>query len=421
VPSKQIYIIGAGPGARDILTVTARDALIRSERVFGAERLLNSFSELLQGKKTDVLVTDESIAAAIRESDEKIYAALVSGDSGFFSLSKRLFQKLVDEARGKDWELEIICGVSSVSYMASKLGVSYEDAAVKSFHGRLRQDSPNIERERLLNEMTGLAAHSRRCFFLTDGIVSPGLIFRVLSERGLGKLRASVGERLSYHDEKITIGVVNDIKRSDFRTPNIVFLENDDVKSHPSEAQDSDFIRGSVPMTKESVRILSLSKLRLKPDAICWDIGAGTGSVSCSMAFAVPYGRVYAVEKDADALSLVRQNKEKFGCYNMEVIEGAAPAAFSTLPPPDSAFIGGSSGAMTDILREILNKNPAARIVINVITLETLGVVQAFLAENRVCGAEIVQISVNEFQKTGKYSLLKAQNPVFIISFGGAE
>ena len=172
-------------------------------------------------------------------------------------------------------------------------------------------------------------------------------------------------------------------------------------------------------MTKEDVRAVSLAKLRLKSDSICWDIGAGTGSVSCAAALAVPYGRVYAVEREADALGLIRANKEKFGLYNLEVVEGAASAALSSLPRPDSVFIGGTGGALQAITREILAKNPDVRVVINAVTLETLAEARALIEENGFSDAEILQIGVSVAQKAGKYSMFRAQNPVFVISFGG--
>jgi precorrin-6Y C5,15-methyltransferase (decarboxylating) len=418
MPQKIIYIIGVGPGAQKLLTGEAREALLNSEHVLGAERLLNSFETLIHGKKKDALSSDKTIAETVRSGASKVYAVIVSGDSGFYSLSKYLFPLLHAEAQ--NWELKILCGVSSVSYFAARLGLAYDDAMVKSFHGRLRPDSAEIDKERLLNELTGLAACNGKCFFLTDGAISPNLICRTLTKRGLGELRVSIGERLSYPDEKISSYMAKNIVDNDFDTPNVVCIENDKSRKNIRvNMRDSDFIRGSVPMSKEDVRALSLSKLCLKPDAVCWDIGAGTGSLSCSMALTVPYGRVYAVEKDTEALNLIRQNKEKFGCYNIEIIEGAAPSVLSTLPPPDSVFIGGSGGELLAIVNEIYGKNCRARIVINAITLETLNAAQAIIIERQFSDAQITQISVSEFKKTGAYNLLRAQNPVFIISFSG--
>ena len=50
-----------------------------------------------------------------------------------------------------------------------------------------------------------------------------------------------------------------------------------------------------VPMTKCEVRSVCLSKLALTRDAVCWDIGAGTGSVAVEMGLQAREGHVYAV------------------------------------------------------------------------------------------------------------------------------
>lgn len=414
--TKQVYIIGAGPGGEGLLTGEALKALEESECVLGARRLLDSFQALLRGRRTLALTGAEAVIGAIRDGGQRVYAVLVSGDSGFFSLC-RLTLPL---ARAEGWEVRVLCGVSSVAYFASRLGVTYDDAVLRSFHGSLRSGSAGLERERLLNELTGHAAQNGKCFFLTDGELSPGLVCAALAGRGLGELRVSVGERLSLRDEKISTGTAAGLLGMEFGCPNIICVENEGAGKYQfTNTRDADFLRGAVPMTKEEARAVSLAKLRLKSDSICWDIGAGTGSVSCAAALAVPYGRVYAVEREADALGLIRANKEKFSLYNLEPVEGAAPAALSSLPRPDSVFIGGTGGALQAITREILAKNPAARTVINAVTLETLAEARALIEENGFSDAEIVQIGVSVAQKAGKYSMLRAQNPVFVISFGG--
>ncbi|MDR2795879.1 MAG: precorrin-6y C5,15-methyltransferase (decarboxylating) subunit CbiE [Spirochaetaceae bacterium] len=418
--AKLVYIIGSGPGAGRLLTGEAREALEQSECVIGAGRLLDSFAGLVGDRETLAVTTDTAVIQALKHDDRRVYAVLVSGDSGFFSLSRRLLPLIREEG----WEARVICGVSSVAYFASRLGVSYDDALVRSFHGRLRAGSGVLERERLLNELTGLAAQNGKCFFLTDGVLSPELVCRTLSGRGLGELRMSVGERLSYPDEKISTDTIDRMMDGaagmKFGAPNIICVENDDAgKNQRVDLRDASFFRGAVPMTKEDVRAVSLEKLRLKADSICWDIGAGTGAVSCAVARAVPYGRVYAVEREADAIDLIRRNKQKFGCYNLEPVEGAAPSVLAGLPPPDSVFIGGTGGALEGIIREIRERNPGVRAVINAVTLETLAEARTLIEENGFSGAEIIQIGVSAAQKAGGYSMLKARNPVFVISFGG--
>ena len=74
---------------------------------------------------------------------------------------------------------------------------------------------------------------------------------------------------------------------------------------------DEAFIRGKVPMTKEEVRSISLSKLQLTRNSVIYDVGAGTGSVSVEMAMQAVEGQVYAIEKKPEAVELLYKNKEK--------------------------------------------------------------------------------------------------------------
>lgn len=125
-------------------------------------------------------------------------------------------------------------------------------------------------------------------------------------------------------------------------------------------------------MTKEEVRTVSLSKLRLTADSVCYDVGAGTGSLSIEMALRAHQGQVWAIEKKEDAVELIHRNKLKFAADNLEIVEGLAPEALKDLPAPTHAFIGGSSGNLKEIVKLLVEKNPQVRIVINCITLETV-------------------------------------------------
>lgn len=182
--------------------------------------------------------------------------------------------------------------------------------------------------------------------------------------------------------------------------------------------RDEAFIRGEVPMTKSEVRAISISKLDLEQDSVLYDIGAGTGSVSIEASKYLTAGRVYAVEKKAEALQLIRANKEKFGAGCVEIVEGAAPGVLTSLEAPSHVFIGGTSGSMDNVLSLILKKNARARIVINVIALESLTEVISWLNAHSVT-AEVIQVQIARGRKAGNYHLMMGQNPVYVISFGG--
>ena len=166
-------------------------------------------------------------------------------------------------------------------------------------------------------------------------------------------------------------------------------------------------------MTKQEVRSAALGKLAVGPEDVCWDIGAGTGSVSVELA--LQSRSVWAVERDAEALALLRANRQRFCAWNLRIVEGCAPKALEGLPPPSAVFVGGSGGELPLILQAVHNANPRARICVSAIALETLN---AALRGLTALGyeAEVAQIAVSRCRPAGTLHLLTAQNPVFLIT-----
>ena len=124
-------------------------------------------------------------------------------------------------------------------------------------------------------------------------------------------------------------------------------------------------------MTKEEVRAVILSKLRLKPDAVVWDLGAGTGSVSIECARMCPFGEVYAVEYKPEALDILEQNKTRFQTKNLQIIAGRAEEQVQHLPVPDCVFLGGSSGAAKQLVAGLRQLRQPVRLVASAVTMET--------------------------------------------------
>lgn len=162
-----------------------------------------------------------------------------------------------------------------------------------------------------------------------------------------------------------------------------------------------------------------LSKLQLTKDAVLYDVGAGTGSVSVEAALTGEDIRVYAVEKKKEAIWLLEENKRKFLADGMQIVEGTAPEALEELPAPSHVFIGGSSGNLKEIIKTVQRKNPRVRVVLAAISLETVkGAVEA-MEEGLLLDAEVVQIWVSRSQELGKFHLMKGENPIYVISSGG--
>lgn len=171
-----------------------------------------------------------------------------------------------------------------------------------------------------------------------------------------------------------------------------------------------------VPMTKSEIRAVCMSKLQIDPASVCWDIGAGTGSVSVEMALAAPKGRVFAVEMKDNAAGLIKENFRRFNTGNAELVLGKAPEACLDLPSPDRVFIGGSSGNIRGIIACVLKKNPNARIVAAAVSLETAGELTSCIKEFGFSEPEVVSVQVSRNRKTGDYNLMIAQNPVWIFT-----
>ena len=172
-------------------------------------------------------------------------------------------------------------------------------------------------------------------------------------------------------------------------------------------------------MTKSEVRALSLTKLGLRPGAVCFDVGSGTGSVSVEMGLALKSwgaGSVYAVEKKEEALELTRINGQRFlGSWKgFHVVPGSAPEAFAGLPAPTHVFVGGSGGALLPVVEQVLEKAPGARIVVNAVTPETVAELLQCRKRFRFAVWEMVQVRVDTFRAAGNYHMPCAGNPVCI-------
>ena len=399
----KIYIVGVGTGSKDMMTKQALLAIENSDCIIGAPRMLDCFADrkVLKFRSS---YSDEMVAYIKSNPQLKTISVVVSGDVGFFSAAK----KLVDLLEGYD--VTLVCGISSIVYFCSKLKTSWDDIKIVSVHGRD-------------NNVIGSIMTNNKTFILTGGKQKTQDICKMLCECGLGDVVISVGENLSYDNERITTKTARELINDCFDDLSVmlVYNENSFTRKYITHGiPDEEFIRGEVPMTKCEVRSVSISKLRLKQNDICYDIGAGTGSVAVEMALLATDGFVYAVEKDPDALALLEENKKKFGTYNLKIIDATAPDGLDDLPAPDRVFIGGSSGNMAEIFEMILVKNPKARIVVNAITLETVSETLSCFEKCELIDVDIVQMSVAKSKKISAYNMMMGQNPVYIFSGQGA-
>lgn len=367
---RKVTIIGAGPGNPDLLSRAALDAIEIADVVIGAHRALVGIDVPPDVVRCELVKTADIVAALTDAASWQRAVVVMTGDVGLFSGARRLVEALSGDAHV---DVRVIPGISSASYLAARLARPWQDWRFVSAHG-------------VACDIVAEAERAGELFLATSGGEDPSRLSGELVKAGFGDAHVTVAERLSYPDERITCATASEIAGQTFDDLNVMLIEFAGCAGSPagssaaseapagasapaeaSSAADSAgafraassrwpyassgipdelFIRGDVPMTKQEVRAVALAKLRLTATDTVWDVGAGTGSVSIEAALVARAGSVWAVERNAAGVRLIRENADAFGCGNVHAVPGVAPEALAKLPVPDAVFVGGSAGEL---------------------------------------------------------------------------
>lgn len=410
---RKVTIIGVGPGNPDLLSRAALDAIGIADVVIGAHRALVGIDVPPDVVRCELVKTADIVAALTDAASWQRAVVVMTGDVGLFSGARRLVEALSGDARV---DVRVIPGISSASYLAARLGRPWQDWRFASAHG-------------VACDIVAEAERAGELFLVTSGGEDPSRLSGELVQAGFGDARVTVAERLSYPDERITCATASEIAGQTFDDLNVMLIEFAGGAGSPANSRwpyassgipDELFIRGDVPMTMQEVRAVALAKLRLAATDTVWDVGAGTGSVSIEAALVARAGSVWAVERNATGVRLIRENADAFGCGNVHAVPGVAPEALAKLPVPDAVFVGGSAGELPSIVEAALEKNSQVRLCVPCVTVETLTEACALLSGSRFKGFEACQVSAARAEAVGSHHLMKAQNPVFLVSARGA-
>jgi cobalt-precorrin-6B (C15)-methyltransferase len=190
-------------------------------------------------------------------------------------------------------------------------------------------------------------------------------------------------------------------------------------KHHTPGIPDEHFERvEDVPITKEEVRAIQISKARLSEGQTVYDIGCGSGSITVEAAYQVgPSGKIFSVDIDPNAIDLTKKNLNKFQISNVDVILGNATQKINELPTADAIFIGGTGGETAEIIKLCESKlKQGGRIVIGTILVETLYSVLNTIEKLKFSSIDIIQVTISKSKKTSTGTMFLARNPVTIIS-----
>ncbi len=398
----KITVAGTGCGSGSLYTEKFKSAVKAADKVFTAVRDVKDLEKLRPG--VEYMSVSDTLKYIDEHIDENVNLCIcASGDTGFYSIAKTVAERVRSET-----EVEFLPGIGSLSYFCAKLGTGYENMKLVSLHGNGKSIVPFV-------------CYNEYVFALTGGKVRVQDMADSLIGAGFGdELTLYAGENLSLDGERIVTGTPGEIAAMEFSDLAVVVIHNPNYVNRYKTLRDSDFLRAKVPMTKEAVRTIVVSELDVMPEDTVWDIGAGTGSVTCALCYRACESTVYAIEKNPAARELIEQNAAHTGARNMKVACGTAPDDLTGFPAPDKVFIGGSSGRIDEIFDLVLKANPKAVICATAVTLESLdAILRGF--KDRGMEYTVKCVNVSSAEKLGAYHLMKAENPVYILKGSFAD
>lgn len=401
---RPIAVVGIGADGCASLTSRAIDAVARSSVLVGGARHLAFFPQY-HGKVIPIRGGLDALLDEIeRESLEDHVAVLTSGDPMFFGFGARVVRRFGIE------DVDVVPHTSSLQWLCARAGVAVERVAPYSVHGR---------------SIAGLATRLRTeeaLVVLTDGTNDARAIARHLLDHGFDDVEAYLGEALGGPGEKLTRHSLPDLAALDAVDPlHVVLLHRPGGRpcSRIAYAEEELFERRMPKkglITKREVRMLAVASMRLRPDAIVWDVGTASGSVAIECANLADRGHVYAVEQDETCIEHARANCLAHGVDNVTVVHGLAPEALEAFPDPDAVFVGGSRGSMDGILEVALARlRPGGRLVITAITFENVHEAVEGL-RRRGYLPEVTLLQISRGVPLARYLRYQAENPIHLIA-----
>jgi precorrin-6B C5,15-methyltransferase / cobalt-precorrin-6B C5,C15-methyltransferase len=389
-----ITIVGIGADGWPGLTEKARAAILSADEVIGSDRQLASLPGDAPPRHAwpspitpliDELVTREAGAICV----------LASGDPMLHGIGATLARRL---PRGR---LTVMSHASALALACARMGWPEAEVELISAVGR----PPDVV-ARMLQPGRHLVVYS-------TGENGPAEIARVLCNRGYGPSAFVVMEQLGAGGESIIestadtfggqpVDPLHAIAITCVRAPTTTLLPL--VPGLPDEAYDHD---GA--LTKRHVRAATLAALAPTPNALLWDIGAGSGSIAIEWLRAEATARAIAVEARAERAQRITRNAEQLGVPALELIIGAAPEILAGLDPPDAVFIGGgvtTAGVVATAWEALAG---GGRIVANAVTLEGE---QALIAARAAYGGDLVRLDVSHAEPIGSFTAWRPALPV---------
>ena len=394
--TKSMKLIGIGDNGIASLLPQYIEWINQSEVLVGGERLLAFFPHY-QGEKIAVKGGLKALVEKL-EQETRNTVILASGDPLFYGIGSYLSAKL---------NIEVYPYMSSVQLAFSRMGEGWSDAYITSVHGR---------------PIKGLAQRingKKKVALLTDETNSPNAIASYLKHFDMTEYQAFVAENLQGEQEKCGWYTLDEMEVGRFSPLNVVILKQTaPARVWPLGIDDEAFSQRKPEkglITKKEIRVLTLQAMRLHERSIVWDVGTCTGSMAIEAGKIARDGQIFGVEKNAPDLENCMANQKKFR-VDMTAIHAKAPEGLDTFPNPDSIFIGGTGGEMTDLIALCCERlNEGGTIVLNAATIENLYLaVEAFKKAD--FNVAVTQAQIARSKPILHMTRFVPLNPIYIIA-----
>jgi cobalt-precorrin-6B (C15)-methyltransferase len=172
----------------------------------------------------------------------------------------------------------------------------------------------------------------------------------------------------------------------------------------------------NVPITKEDIRSIVLSKLRLKKNYSVIDVGCGSGSITVEVCLQVNSKNVYAIDSDENAIELTKKNLDKFG-VSANLIYSKAEEILPSLPTVDGIIVGGTKGKTEKIIELCISRlKKDGRLVIDTILIETMYKALRTIKREKMHEIEVTQVTISKGKDVSSGTMLISRNPILILS-----
>ena len=386
IATKWLSVIGISETGLNDLSQSARRLVDRASILVGGQRHLAMLDP--NDHREQIIWSspiEQSIQSILKHRGTPI-CILASGDPLCYGIGVTLLRYISTD------EMTIIPAPSTFSLACAKLGWSLTDVETLSLCGR----SPDF--------LAAILAPGAKLLVLSAGAETPSIVADLLTQRGYGNSRITVLEHLGGAKEALISDIARSWAKTDVAALNAIAIEcsiDPDITplNRLAGLPDSAYHHDG-QLTKREVRAITLAALAPMSGELLWDVGAGCGSIGIEWLRSHPKCRAIAIEQHDRRLQFIMDNMTALGTPHLQLVQGKAPAALTSLPTPDAIFIGGGVTAegLLDTCWNALR--PGGRLVVNAVTIESE---LQLLKWHQLVGGELTRIAIQRTKPIGSF------------------